>query len=49
MFDPDYRNRRHRKQKSKKEEGFWRNARKKTPPKNTALLNRQILQLPDRR
>jgi hypothetical protein len=38
-----------RKKKSKKEEGFWRNARKKTPPKNTTLLNRQILQLPDRR
>jgi hypothetical protein len=38
-----------RKKKPKKEEGFWRKPRKKTPPKKTQLLNRQILQLPDRR
>jgi hypothetical protein len=38
-----------RKNKPKKEEGLWRNPRKKTPPKKTQLLNRQILQLPDRR
>ena len=38
-----------RKKKSKKQEGFWRKPRKKTPPKKTQLLNRQILQLPHRR
>jgi hypothetical protein len=37
------------KKKPKKEQGFWRNPRKKTPPKKTQLLNRHILQLPDRR
>jgi hypothetical protein len=37
------------KKKSKKEEGFWSNPPKKMHRKKNQLLNRHILQLPDRR